>query len=290
MPQPYEISHFSGFIHARHTHTTTVTGLTSDYVSRSAGVAATACRLPRHGIFIRWCPSVHRGANPLSTSCRVNHQPGFHPRPVHPFSFPGDLSFRRHCQVELVSQQLWWHLSASVDRRLHGRHPGTRPVSYLPWAVSNWIAIFFTMPWGAIGIGIAYLKTDQAIKTGPVKAWEKINRPLPSSPPATPCPAGTRKHHHLPTHDCRQVVLVIVFYPATGFSSGVTCHGGGGRREGEKHHRLRAPVPEASVGPVLSVIGCRRPHTPGPREGVWLWFCFKPRRRRCAVVPAPGGR
>lgn len=38
---------------------------------------------------------------------------------------------------------------------------GVATLSYLPWAISNWIAIFFAMLWGATGIGIAKLAPQE---------------------------------------------------------------------------------------------------------------------------------
>lgn len=38
---------------------------------------------------------------------------------------------------------------------------GVATLSYMPWAVSNWIAIFFAMLWGATGIGIARLSSQE---------------------------------------------------------------------------------------------------------------------------------
>lgn len=38
---------------------------------------------------------------------------------------------------------------------------GVATLAYLPWAVSNWIAIFFALLWGATGIGIAKLTPEE---------------------------------------------------------------------------------------------------------------------------------
>lgn len=38
---------------------------------------------------------------------------------------------------------------------------GVATLSYLPWAVSNWIAMFFALLWGATGIGIAKLTPQE---------------------------------------------------------------------------------------------------------------------------------
>ncbi|PID97938.1 MAG: Na+/H+ antiporter NhaC [Actinobacteria bacterium] len=38
---------------------------------------------------------------------------------------------------------------------------GVATISYLPWAISNWIAIFIALIWGATGIGIAKLSAEE---------------------------------------------------------------------------------------------------------------------------------
>ncbi|PID96896.1 MAG: Na+/H+ antiporter NhaC, partial [Actinomycetales bacterium] len=41
---------------------------------------------------------------------------------------------------------------------------GVATLSYLPWAISNWIAIFIALIWGATGIGIAKLNSEEQVK------------------------------------------------------------------------------------------------------------------------------
>ena len=38
---------------------------------------------------------------------------------------------------------------------------GVATLAYMPWAVSNWIAIFFALLWAATGIGIAKLTPQE---------------------------------------------------------------------------------------------------------------------------------
>ena len=38
---------------------------------------------------------------------------------------------------------------------------GVATLAYLPWAISNWIAIFFALVWAATGIGIAKLTPEE---------------------------------------------------------------------------------------------------------------------------------
>lgn len=40
-------------------------------------------------------------------------------------------------------------------------HLGVATLAYLPWAISNWIAIFFALLWAATGIGIAKLMPEE---------------------------------------------------------------------------------------------------------------------------------
>ena len=38
---------------------------------------------------------------------------------------------------------------------------GVTTLAYLPWAISNWIVIFFALVWAATGIGIAKLTPEE---------------------------------------------------------------------------------------------------------------------------------
>ena len=38
---------------------------------------------------------------------------------------------------------------------------GVATLAYMPWAISNWIAILFALVWGATGIGIAKLTPEE---------------------------------------------------------------------------------------------------------------------------------
>lgn len=38
---------------------------------------------------------------------------------------------------------------------------GVATLAYMPWAISNWIAIFFALVWAATGIGIAKLTPEE---------------------------------------------------------------------------------------------------------------------------------
>ena len=38
---------------------------------------------------------------------------------------------------------------------------GVATLTYMPWTISNWIAIFFALLWAATGIGIAKLTPDE---------------------------------------------------------------------------------------------------------------------------------
>lgn len=40
-------------------------------------------------------------------------------------------------------------------------HLGVATLAYLPWAISNWIAIFFALVWAATSIGIAKLTPEE---------------------------------------------------------------------------------------------------------------------------------
>ena len=38
---------------------------------------------------------------------------------------------------------------------------GVATLVYMPWAIANWIAIFFALVWAATGIGIAKLTPEE---------------------------------------------------------------------------------------------------------------------------------
>ena len=38
---------------------------------------------------------------------------------------------------------------------------GVATLAYMPWAISNWIAIFFALVWAATGNGIAKLTPEE---------------------------------------------------------------------------------------------------------------------------------
>lgn len=62
---------------------------------------------------------------------------------------------------------------------------GVATLAYMPWAISNWIAIFFALLWAATGIGIAKLTPEEqkALEAEAERSLLRWGPPDEGSPP-----------------------------------------------------------------------------------------------------------